>query len=658
MDKESPSPTTKKKRNDAPASLHTLPQEIQDMILPLLTLHDLTSCIRVCHAWSTLLLPHIWTHLHLGRRHGLDEVEQSWRKGYARFRECAEAGSLRRCGAWIRTVDTTCCSIVDVLLMFAGGGEGEEGKEEGRCRGLRELQVFDQPSPDSELWMEDTRETMDSLAWEDDDEDEDEDDDQEGGGYGCEDDDGGRDESETYEDAEKASAKETGTCVAVSAPHKAVARAGVETNTILALLRQNPHLRTLKLGGEMMSMVRDLRFLILDAVPASIEHLELWDWKPASRKKEEYLSQCGYPTYQRPDLLPTLPCLTRLVVGRGSIEDDAALVRILGRCPNLVTLCLHDLGYMPSFSYQSIAATIREFCKKLTGLHLIKCAVPSQDDLCLLLDACHESGGLKDFGFPCPPELKSLVFAEKAARALLKHSGTLENVRLDGCTSFSSELVQELLCSAPRLRRFDAMSRFRFSQIDVVLDAKDVARSMSGEGVEGEEKGWVCLGLESFKCRIGGVPRPDVLTRTNGRPFTGPLHTTSTSAESLQIQQQIYTQLSRLTDLRELVLGHHEVNLNYVMFLDEMDTEGEYYDFDNPSQDIQGGYQYECLDMRLQSGMERLNALKALRRVEVEAMAVGFFEEPEQKWVEENWKKLDWNWRDGFWSDLGYADYY
>ncbi|KAF9127399.1 hypothetical protein BG015_004552, partial [Linnemannia schmuckeri] len=196
------------------------------------------------------------------------------------------------------------------------------------------------------------------------------------------------------------------------------------------------------------------------------------------------------------------------------------------------------------------------------------------------------------------------------------------------------------------------MSRFRFSQMDVVLDAKDIVRSFLGkEG--GEEKGWLCLGLESFKCRIGGVPRPDVLTRTNGRPLTDPLHTSSTPAESLQIQTHIYTQLSRLTQLRELVLGHHEVDMNYVMFLDEMDTEGEYYDFDNPSQDIQGGYQYGCLDMRLQSGMEQLKELKALRRVEVEAMEVGFFEESEQKWVEENWRKLDWNWKDGFWRDLG-----
>lgn len=646
MDKESPSSTTKMKRNNAPASLHTLPQEIQDMILPLLTLHDLTSCIRVCHAWSNLLLPHIWTHLHLGRRHGLDEVERSWRKGYARFRECAEAGSLKRCGAWIRTVDTTCCSIVDVLLKFAGGGEGEEGG----CRGLIELQVSDHPSPDSELWREDAREALDSLAWEENYGDDDDD------RYGY--DDGGGDEGQCYEDSEEASAKEAGTCVTVPAPHMAVPGAGVETNAILALLRQNPQLKILKLGGEMMSMIHDLRFLILDAIPASIEHLELWDWKPASRKQEEYLSKCGYPTYQCPDLLPTFPSLTRLVVGRGSIEDDAALVRILGRCPNLETLCLHDLGYMPSYAYQIIAATIRGFCKKLTGLHLINCAVPSQDDLCLLLDACHESGGLKDFGFPCPPELKSFVFAEKAARALLRHSGTLENVRLDGCTSFPSELVQELLCSAKRLRRFDAISRFRFSQMDVVLNARDIVRALSGEGDEGEEKGWVCLGLESFKCRIGGVPRPDILTRTNGRPLTDPLHTSSTSAESLQIQQQIYTQLSRLTGLRELVLGHHEVNMNYVMFLDEMDTEGEYYDFDNPSQDIQGGYQYECLDMRLRSGMERLKALKELRRVEVEAMAVGFFEETEQKWVEENWRKLDWKWSDEFWSDLGYADYY
>lgn len=564
-----------------------------------------------------------------------------------RFRESAEAGSLKRCGKWIRTVDTTCCSIVDVLLKF--GGE-EEGGERIGCRGLRELEVFDQPCPDSELWKADAKE-VDCLAWEDSDEDEVRDVYKDGGG---------EDEGDYYDDAENLANKDTKTNNVIALTPVTASGAGVETNAILALLRQNPHLWTLKLGGEMMSMIHDLRFLVLDAVPASIEYLELWDWKPANRRQEEYLTQCHYPTYLRPDLLPALPLLTRLVVGRGSVQDDAALVRVLVRCPNLEVLCLHDQGYLQSEAYRSIATTIRGFCKKLTGLHLINCAVPSQDDLCLLLEACRESG-LKDFGFPCPPEMKS-VFGEKAARALLEHCETLENVRLDGCAWFPSALVQELLCSARRLKRFDAMSRFRFSQMDVIINAKDIMQSMSSEerggGEKEKERGWVCLDLQSFKCRIGGVPRPDVLTRTNGRPLTDPLHTSSTSAESLHTQSLIYTQLGRLSKLRELVLGHHEVNMNYVMFLDEMDTEGEYYDFYNASQDIQGGYQYECLDMRLQSGMDRLAGLKELRRVEVEAMAVGFFDDAEKAWVEGNWRKLDWTWKDGFWKDLGYADYY
>ena len=98
--------------------------------------------------------------------------------------------------------------------------------------------------------------------------------------------------------------------------------------------------------------------------------------------------------------------------------------------------------------------------------------------------------------------------------------------------------------------------------------------------------------------------------------------------------------------------------MNYVMFLDEMDTEGEYYDFDNPNQDIQGGYQYECLDMTLNSGLGRMQGLKELRRVSVEAMAVGFYAAKEQSWAMEYWKKLDWKYKDCFWSDLGYADYY
>ncbi|KAF9128166.1 hypothetical protein BGW39_005298 [Mortierella sp. 14UC] len=635
MDKESPHTNHYLRRNPQDASstpsFDSLPQEIQDMILPLLTLHDLTICVLVCRRWWTHFNPLLWAELHLGRRPGQDEhddrhaggeqdkgkekekerksVFRGRRCGFARFRASAEAGALRRSGSAVRVLDTTCCSIVDVIMKFGGGGDGGGGGGEvcgervevkAACRGLRELQVVDMPSPETELWIEEAKGQVETLSLEDEseqdqDQEEDEGESQDGDSYDD-------DCQEAYDvtsprDCSGIRARKSAVAIVTKAPVVQPRIGGVETNAILALLRQNQHLTTLKLGGEMMSMVHDLRFLILDAVPESIEHLELWDWRPASRRQEEYLSQCMYPTYQQPDLLPILPSLTRLVLGRCAIKDDAVLKRLLRRCPQLEMLSLHDQEDWSSKAYRGLAATIQEFCKKVTSLFLVNCSVQSEESLCLLMEACRESG-LTSFGYPCPPECKSF-FAERAARALLEHCETLENVRLDGCAFFPSVLIQKLLCSARRLKRFDAMSRFRFNQMNVVLDAKDIARVDEKD----QEGGWACLGLESFKCQIGGVPRPDVQFRTNGRPLTDPLHTSTTRPESLAIQRRIYAQLGRLTQLRELVLGHHELNMNYMMFLDEMDTEGEYYDFDNPNQDVQGGYQYSCLDMRLESGM-------------------------------------------------------
>ncbi|KAK3848337.1 MAG: hypothetical protein J3R72DRAFT_469837 [Linnemannia gamsii] len=525
-------------------SLDSLPQEIQDMILPSLTLHDLAICVRVCQRWWTHFNPILWAELYLGRRPG-QEADDIVEHGHEQERKSGSGDGVQR---------RRRAGIVDVLMKFGGaGGEGVE------------------------VWNEEAMGQVETLSLEDDEtvEEEEEEEEEENEEDGDTENDDTSDESEEEEfDFRSPSSNDSGgksTRVFVTATPPPVAElriGGIETNAILALLRQSQHLTILKLGGEMMSMVHDLRFLILDAVPETIEQLELWDWRPASKKQEEYLSYYMYPTYKQPDLLPILSYLTRLALGRCVIKDDAALNRLLKRCPHLEALSLHDQEDWPSKAYQGLAVTIREFCKKVTGLFLVNCSLQSEEDLCLLMESCRESG-LRDFGYPCPPECKSF-FGEKAARALLVHCETLEN------------------------------------------------------------------------CQIGGVPRPDVKFRTNGRPLTDPLHTSSTPQQSLNIQQKVYTQLGRLTQLRELVLGHHELNMNYMMFLDEMDTEGEYYDFDNPNQDVQGGYQYACLDMKLDSGMASLGTCKELRRCSVEAMAVGYFEDAEQDWVKGAWKMLDW----------------
>lgn len=104
----------------------------------------------------------------------------------------------------------------------------------------------------------------------------------------------------------------------------------------------------------------------------------------------------------------------------------------------------------------------------------------------------------------------------------------------------------------------------------------------------------------------------------------------------------------------------------------EAESEGEYYE---RKACIENGFQYECLEMTLESGMGVLGALKGLRKFEANAMAIGMrsFEERKgwEKWRNENWELLETDvrgmgyevkklkeYRDDFWFHLGYLSYY
>ena len=97
--------------------------------------------------------------------------------------------------------------------------------------------------------------------------------------------------------------------------------------------------------------------------------------------------------------------------------------------------------------------------------------------------------------------------------AILQNGATLENLRLPNCEAFDSKSIQKLLCSAPNLKRFDVISEYVGGELKPYsLMAMDIVESAED---------WVCLELETFECYIGGVPRPDITSKKNGRPFTG-----------------------------------------------------------------------------------------------------------------------------------------
>jgi len=232
----------------------------------------------------------------------------------------------------------------------------------------------------------------------------------------------------------------------------------------------------------------------------------------------------------------------------------------------------------------------------------------------------------------------------QVVEAVLKHAATLENVRITTRESvFPSAAIQKLLCTAPNLKRFDTIpsQRDRYCEPTMLL-ADDIIKS---------KQGWVCSELESFKCMIGGIPRPDLQRRTNHRRLHGDLHDPNVYSreQSQEIQRKVMAQLGQLTKLREITLGQDSVNSEYWeedFSQDDEDEEEEY------SCDIQLGMQYECLTMTLEDGLNQLKGLKLMRRLKLLRMQHGQGVE-EKKWMKENWPVYGKESKDSFWADQG-----
>ncbi|GJJ72150.1 hypothetical protein EMPS_04507 [Entomortierella parvispora] len=254
------------------------------------------------------------------------------------------------------------------------------------------------------------------------------------------------------------------------------------------------------------------------------------------------------------------------------------------------------------------------------------------------------SKGWKTLGFM---NLMEGEIGPLTVEAILPSSATLENLRLPNCDALNSRSIQKLLCSAPNLKRLDLISDYVHGELEPYsLMALDIVES---------DEGWACLGLETFKCYIGGVPRPDVTCKKNGRPLTGIYNNGShySLTESSRIQRQVLAQLGRLTKLREITLGKDVVDFeggNHVAHWDEQEMEGAYYSHSG----YELGSQYQCLTMSLQDGLDELKDLKCLRRLTLEKMCLSTGP-AEQTWMKENWPQYGVESRDTFWTSRGHS---
>ncbi|KAF9906351.1 hypothetical protein EC991_000753 [Linnemannia zychae] len=202
------------------------------------------------------------------------------------------------------------------------------------------------------------------------------------------------------------------------------------------------------------------------------------------------------------------------------------------------------------------------------------------------------------------PAFGTRLFEAVAGNAAL----SIEVLRFDWNGRFESKDIDMILCSAPNLKELWITSN-RPTRRTSMLYAPEIVDSE-----------WICNDLKVFSCRIGGIPRPDIIRQICGSPpsvFTlNELH-----QKSATLQSQVYSKLARFKKLQVLRLGWS---------LDDGDQ-------NSLAQDREFYRQYGCLAMTVDSGLDIMKDLKDLRVVELQDMEVYVDGDREKTWFAENW---------------------
>jgi len=188
-----------------------------------------------------------------------------------------------------------------------------------------------------------------------------------------------------------------------------------------------------------------------------------------------------------------------------------------------------------------------------------------------------------------------------AMNALAKHYSTLEELEVDGNCHLPSRDVVQVLKSCAHLRSLLYTDLYSdWAEGNSVVNGKEF---IDLDPETGLLRPWSCEGsLITLAVKIVGIPRPDL--ETDG------VLVEAYPGQGREIQGQVYDRLARLTNLETLWFGDY------------------YYSSQN-----------ECLEVSLESGLNKLAGLKSLKEVGVKGIASNIGVK-EVQWMVENWPKL------------------
>ncbi|KAG0010911.1 hypothetical protein BGZ81_002490, partial [Podila clonocystis] len=210
-----------------------------------------------------------------------------------------------------------------------------------------------------------------------------------------------------------------------------------------------------------------------------------------------------------------------------------------------------------------------------------------------------------------------------SCEALAKHCATLEELEVKSILAFSSKTLHRIMSSSPRLKALITIDDMWRLQCRIpFLEAKDFIDVLP---LSDNLNPWLSeRSLKVLKTKITCIPRPDVSKVLDGGQRFVYL-TEAYAGEGRHLQGRVYERLARFTNLEELCLGH--------------DTRANIF----PESLYDGGdgedYQYECLEMTVESGLDQLKDLKNLRVLDVQRMEqrIGL---KEVQWMTLHWPRL------------------
>ncbi|KAG0243220.1 hypothetical protein B0O80DRAFT_528389 [Mortierella sp. GBAus27b] len=190
-------------------------------------------------------------------------------------------------------------------------------------------------------------------------------------------------------------------------------------------------------------------------------------------------------------------------------------------------------------------------------------------------------------------------FGEMALKAMTGHFSTLKALSLHVGSGVTGDHLVQVLSSCPNLCSLIAAISIK---AETFVDR---------DPITGTLKEWSCEpSLKHIRFKIGDIPRPDLKPDYTviDEVYLG---------QGQAIQKLVYERLGRLVNLETLMLAHDFVKMD----------------------GLQGqSVQSDCLEVSLESGLDKLSGLKALRTLSVPHL--GNTRNGDVQWMAENWPTL------------------